>query len=190
DVVEREEIRNDRRKERQHGRNIARAGPERRSGLLRDQDRDISEMIALGMPNTRAANNEAQYDQRLFNQRVWDSGFAGGEDETYNVFDQPWMSHKEVGNSIYRPTKEKDQYVDDVESLVKSGRDRFVPDKKFEGAEGRSRHDGPVQFEREEEDPFGPRQVLGGGAFHGGGGKRAAEGRSRDHDDGKKRRKE
>ncbi|XP_032818825.1 SNW domain-containing protein 1 [Petromyzon marinus] len=191
DVVEREEIRNDRRKERQHGRNIARAGPERRSGLLRDQDRDISEMIALGMPNTRAANNEAQYDQRLFNQsKGLDSGFAGGEDETYNVFDQPWMSHKEVGNSIYRPTKEKDQYVDDVESLVKSGRDRFVPDKKFEGAEGRSRHDGPVQFEREEEDPFGLDKFLEEAKQHGGGGKRAAEGRSRDHDDGKKRRKE
>lgn len=38
-----------------------------RSKLLRDQDRDISELIALGKPNPRITN-EAQYDQRLFNQ--------------------------------------------------------------------------------------------------------------------------
>lgn len=39
----------------------------RRSKLQRDQDRDISELIALGVPNPRSGN-EAQYDQRLFNQ--------------------------------------------------------------------------------------------------------------------------
>lgn len=38
-----------------------------RSKLQRDQDRDISELIALGVPNPRSAG-EAQYDQRLFNQ--------------------------------------------------------------------------------------------------------------------------
>lgn len=42
-----------------------------RSKLQRDQDRDISELIALGVPNPRSAS-EAQYDQRLFNQsKVW-----------------------------------------------------------------------------------------------------------------------
>lgn len=35
--------------------------------MQRDQDRDISELIALGMPNPRTTS-EAQYDQRLFNQ--------------------------------------------------------------------------------------------------------------------------
>lgn len=38
-----------------------------RSKLQRDQDRDISELIALGQPNPRTSS-EAQYDQRLFNQ--------------------------------------------------------------------------------------------------------------------------
>lgn len=38
-----------------------------RSKLQRDQDRDISELIALGVPNPRSSS-EAQYDQRLFNQ--------------------------------------------------------------------------------------------------------------------------
>ena len=37
-----------------------------RSKLQRDQDRDVSELIALGVPNPRTTS-EAQYDQRLFN---------------------------------------------------------------------------------------------------------------------------
>ena len=38
-----------------------------RSKLQRDQDRDVSELIALGQPNPRTSS-DAQYDQRLFNQ--------------------------------------------------------------------------------------------------------------------------
>lgn len=45
-----------------------------RSKLQRNENRDISEVIALGVPNPRTSN-EVQYDQRLFNQskvhRVW-----------------------------------------------------------------------------------------------------------------------
>lgn len=41
--------------------------PRPRSKLQRDQDRDVSELIALGKPNPRSSS-EAQYDQRLFNQ--------------------------------------------------------------------------------------------------------------------------
>ena len=38
---------------------------------------------------------------------------------------------------------------------------RFVPDKGFEGAERGMRRDGPVQFERDEdEDPFGLNKFL------------------------------
>lgn len=38
-----------------------------RSRLQRDRERDISEKIALGMPNTGAGNQETMFDQRLFN---------------------------------------------------------------------------------------------------------------------------
>lgn len=38
-----------------------------RSKLQRNENRDISEVIALGVPNPRTSN-EVQYDQRLFNQ--------------------------------------------------------------------------------------------------------------------------
>uniref|UniRef100_UPI00358E1F62 SNW domain-containing protein 1 n=1 Tax=Myxine glutinosa TaxID=7769 RepID=UPI00358E1F62 len=191
DVAERDEIRLERHKERQHDRNIARAGPDKRSKLQRDQDRDISEQIALGQPNARLNNTEVQYDQRLFGQtRGMDSGFAGGEDDMYNVYDQPWRNTKEVGSSIYRPSKnvDKELYGDDLDTLVKTS--RFVPDKEFDGADRRQRRDGPVQFERDEEDPFGLDKFLEEAKQHGGG-KRAAEGvRSKDHDDGKKRRKD
>uniref|UniRef100_A0A672IYA3 SNW domain-containing protein 1 n=1 Tax=Salarias fasciatus TaxID=181472 RepID=A0A672IYA3_SALFA len=121
---ERDEIRHDRRKERQHDRNISRAAPDKRSKLQRDQDRDISEIIALGKPNPRSSS-EAQYDQRLFNQsKGMDSGFAGGEDEMYNVYDQPFRGGRDMASNIYRPSKniDKDAYTDDFETLISNNR--------------------------------------------------------------------
>lgn len=51
-----------------------------------------------------------------------DSGFAGGEDEIYNVYDQPWRSGKDMAQNIYRPSKnvDKDMYGDDLEARIKS----------------------------------------------------------------------
>uniref|UniRef100_A0A8C0JH15 SNW domain-containing protein 1 n=1 Tax=Canis lupus dingo TaxID=286419 RepID=A0A8C0JH15_CANLU len=119
---ERDEIRHDRRKERQHDRNLSRAAPDKRSKLQRNENRDISEVIALGVPNPRTSN-EVQYDQRLFNQsKGMDSGFAGGEDEIYNVYDQAWRGGKDMAQNIYRPSKnlDKDMYGDDLEFIVLS----------------------------------------------------------------------
>ncbi|XP_050834284.1 SNW domain-containing protein 1-like [Serinus canaria] len=164
----RDEIRHDRRKERQHERNLSRAAPDKRSKLQRNETRDISEVIALGVPSRRPSN-EIQYDQRLFNQsKGMDSGFAGGEDEIYNVYDQPWRGGKDLAQNIYRPSKnmDKDVYGDDLEARIKTS--RFVPDKDFSNLDhnsrGRSR-DGPVQFE---EDPFGLDKFLEEAKQHGG----------------------
>ncbi|KAI5629341.1 SNW domain-containing protein 1 [Silurus asotus] len=124
ELRERDDIRHDRRKDRQHDRNISRAAPDKRSKLQRDQDRDISEMIALGQPNPRISS-EAQYDQRLFNQsRGMDSGFAGGEDEVYNVYDQPFGRGRDMAQNIYRPSKNtsKDMYGDDLDTLMQNNR--------------------------------------------------------------------
>uniref|UniRef100_A0A8C5W362 SNW domain-containing protein 1 n=2 Tax=Microcebus murinus TaxID=30608 RepID=A0A8C5W362_MICMU len=121
---ERDEIRHDRRKERQHDRNLSRAAPDKRSKLQRNENRDISEVIALGVPNPRTSN-DVQYDQRLFNQsKGMDSGFAGGEDEIYNVYDQAWRGGKDMAQSIYRPSKnlDKDMYGDDLEARIKTNR--------------------------------------------------------------------
>ena len=37
---------------------------------------------------------------------------------------------------------------------------RFQPDKGFSGADGGQVRDGPVQFEKEDEDPFGLNKFL------------------------------
>lgn len=54
-----------------------------------------------------------------------DSGFAGGEDDMYNVYDQPWRGDKNIGNSIYRPSGNKDNDLygeDDVDKIIKSNK--------------------------------------------------------------------
>ncbi|XP_009565076.1 SNW domain-containing protein 1 [Cuculus canorus] len=188
---ERDEIRHDRRKERQHDRNLSRAAPDKRSKLQRNENRDISEVIALGVPNPRPSN-EVQYDQRLFNRsKGMDSGFAGGEDEIYNVYDQPWRSGKDMAQNIYRPSKnvDKDMYGDDLEARIKTN--RFVPDKEFSNSDRNSRgrgRDGPVQFE---EDPFGLDKFLEEAKQHGGSKRPSDSSRPKEHEhETKKRRKD
>ncbi|XP_032279451.1 SNW domain-containing protein 1-like [Phoca vitulina] len=186
---ERDEIRHDRRKERQHNRNLSRAVPDKRSKLQRNENRDISEVIALGVPNPQMSN-EVQYDQRLFNQsKGMDSGFAGGEDEIYNVYDQAWRGGKDMAQNIYRPSKnlDKDMYGDDLEARIKTN--RFVPDKEFSGSDHRQRgQEGPVQFE---EDPFGLDKFLEEAKQHGGSKRPSDSSHPKEHEhEGKKRRKE
>ncbi|KAI3364509.1 hypothetical protein L3Q82_011295, partial [Scortum barcoo] len=190
-VRERDEIRmNDRRTDRQRDKNISRAAPDKRSKLQRDQDRDISELIALGVPNPRSAS-EAQYDQRLFNQsKGMDSGFAGGEDESHttcNAISHSAAGGRDMASNIYRPTKniDKDTYADDFDTLMHSN--RFVPDKEFSGADHGQRREGPVQFE---EDPFGLDKFLEEAKQHGGSKRPSTSGRSKDDYHDKKRRKE
>eukprot|EP00794_Sanderia_malayensis_P020116 gene20116-22087_t len=151
--TERDSLRYDRHKDRERDRRISRAAPDKRSKLQRDKDRDISEKIALGVPSAGGSSQETMYDQRLFNQsKGMDSGF--GEEDSYNVYDQPWRKNDAV-SSMYRPSKniDKDTYGDDIETLMKTS--RFVPDKDFAGTDHSRKRDGPVQFEKfEEEDPF------------------------------------
>lgn len=67
---------------------------------------------------------------------------------------------------------------------------RFVPDREFSGTDRKQRRDGPVQFERDEEDPFGLDKFLEEAKQHGGS-KRPESGRSKEYEhEGKKRRKE
>lgn len=119
----------------------------------RDEGRDISEKIALGMmKGTAKLTGESMYDSRLFNQSSgMDSGF-GGEDE-YNTYSKPLFDRGE-GNSVYRPKKDDGDIYGDVETQMKKLTDtsRFKPDKGFRGAEGGGNsagpRDAPVQFEK------------------------------------------
>jgi len=53
-----------------------------------------------------------------------DSGFSGGDDEVYNVYDKPWRQDKDLASNLYRPSKnlEKDVYGDDLDQLIKTNR--------------------------------------------------------------------
>merc|ERR1712223_811256 len=163
DAKERDDLRHERHKDRARQRNIDRAAPERRSKLERNRERDISEQIALGIPaKTAGASGEGLFDSRLFNQsRGLSSGY--GDDEGYNVYDQPWRKDSNIASNIYRPGKNIDKEAyggqEDLDELRKTN--RFVPDKEFSGTDrttaGRS---GPVQFEKDEDDPFGLDQFL------------------------------
>ena len=106
-------------------------------------------------------SSDVQFDQRLFNQsKGLASGF--GDDDDYGVYDKPWRSNQAMAQNIYRPTKgnqDKDVYGDDLETLI--NKSRFVPDKEFSGVDRSVKRDGPVQFEKqEEEDPFGLDKFL------------------------------
>ena len=53
-----------------------------------------------------------------------DSGFAAGEDETYNVYDKAWRTDRDLATSIYKPSKniDKDVYGDDLDKLLRTNR--------------------------------------------------------------------
>jgi len=189
--AERDDLRNERHRERARQRNIDRAAPDRRSKLDRDRERDVSEQIALGLPAKTAATGEGMFDARLFNQsRGMDSGFT--DEDSYAAYDAPWRKEGSTANNIYRPSKNLDSEMyggaEDLEALRSNK--RFVPDKEFSGTDrgaGASRS-GPVQFQKEEQDPFGLFAFLD--TAKNTERKRATEDDRRDRDRDRKRRKD
>jgi SNW domain-containing protein 1 len=125
-------------------------------------------VIALGIPaKTAGAAGEGLFDARLFNQsRGLNTGF--GDDEGYNVYSEPWRKDANMAQNIYRPGKNVDKEAyggqEDLDELRKTS--RFVPDKEFSGTDrsagagGSANRAGPVQFEKDEDDPFGLDQFL------------------------------
>ncbi|CAF0841624.1 unnamed protein product [Adineta steineri] len=149
--AERDQIRQERNKERQRAAALQRAGGDKK----RPKERDISEQIALGVQS--ATNTGVQYDQRLFNMSAGlNTGL--GDDEAYNVYDQPWNSSTAVASQIYKPTKTSKDNFEDTEALATAAT-RFEKEKGFKGADRATARDGPVQFQREE-DPFGLTDFL------------------------------
>ncbi|CAG8812162.1 28208_t:CDS:10, partial [Gigaspora margarita] len=125
---EREDIRQERRKEREREYRLSRMGAEQRAKYLaREQNRDISEKIALGLAKP-TLSKDSLYDSRLFNQS---EGLSSG-------------------------------FKDDEESVNRMlSVDRFgIASKGFQGADKSQPRDGPVEFEKEEADPFGFNQFL------------------------------
>ncbi|KAK3714013.1 mRNA splicing protein [Vermiconidia calcicola] len=158
DRRERDRVRAERRQQAQREMRQKNMGHERRVQMMaREQNRDISEKVALGLAKP-TQNKEAMYDSRLFNQS---SGFAAGfnEDQPY---DKPLFAERDALNSIYRPQVGDDDDEDGGETLEKiQGTKRFdtlgkAPKEGFKGTETTEQRSGPVQFERDRgDDPFG-----------------------------------
>eukprot|EP01035_Chromulina_nebulosa_P019516 gene19516-25412_t len=155
--LERETIRVERRKERERELRLENMkGKLQKSKLGRDEGRDISEKIALGLhKGTGKLTGEALFDSRLFNQSAGlSSGF--GPDDEYNTFTKPLFDKAEA-SSIYRPKKSDTDIYGDVDTQMAklSDTSRFRPDKGFKGAEGgvnAGPRDAPVQFERSDNE--------------------------------------
>lgn len=163
-VREREEARKERRREEERKLRQSRMGAERRVQVMaREQNRDISEKIALGLAKP-TQSKEGMYDSRLFNQT---SGFDSGFNED-NAYDKPLFAAQDAISSIYRPRANMDDDDDEtagdaeMEKIQKSSRFGEVLGKgKFKGTEDAEAREGPVQFEKEAAaDPFNVEKFL------------------------------
>ncbi|KAH2141195.1 mRNA splicing protein [Aspergillus fumigatus] len=155
---ERERIRRERRQDAERQLRQSRMGTERRIQMMaREQNRDISEKVALGLAKP-TQTSESMWDSRLFNQT---SGLQSGFNED-NPYDKPLFAAQDAINSIYRPRAQLD--VDDEEGaegemskIQKTNRFEVLGKAKegFRGAAEAVARDGPVQFEKDTTDPFG-----------------------------------
>lgn len=129
----------------------------RKNKVDRDEGRDISEKIALGMLKGTGGKltGESMYDSRLFNQSAgMDAGF-GAEDD-YNTYTKPLFDRAEA-DSVYRPKQSAEDMYGDADTQMKqlSDTSRFRADKGFRGTEASAaggKRDAPVQFEKAETD--------------------------------------
>jgi SNW domain-containing protein 1 len=170
---QREEARRERKRENERELRQSRMGTERRIQMMaREQNRDISEKVALGLAKP-TQSGESMYDSRLFNQS---SGFNAGFNEDQH-FDKPLFAAQDAISSIYRPSLQQDDGEDDgatYDQITKSSKFEVLGKAKegFKGADLqevssikltgiRSKltnwlqaRDGPVQFEKDTDDPF------------------------------------
>ncbi len=146
--AERDHIREERRYDRERKRRLEAAGGKR---VRTDEDRDISERIALGerVPMTK----ESMFDQRLFNQSEGMSSGFGGDDE-YNIYDKPLFTAGSQAALFKAPvagTEDAEGYVSQAEMNKLMDTSRFKPDREFSGtdrAAPRGPRSEPVQFHR------------------------------------------
>jgi SNW domain-containing protein 1 len=155
DIREREEARRERRREEERKLRQSRMGAERRVQVMaREQNRDISEKIALGLAKP-TQSKEGMYDSRLFNQT---SGFDSGINED-NPYDKPLFAAQDAISSIYRPRAnmdQEDEEAGDAEMAKIQKTSRFgevLGRGTFKGANDAEDREGPVQFEKEREGP-------------------------------------
>ncbi|CDJ47765.1 hypothetical protein, conserved [Eimeria brunetti] len=126
---------------------------ERSRGKRReDAERDISELVALGLPvDSKRPKTDSLFDARLFNQGGGtDSGYKGGEDDTYNLYDRPLFAQR-GGAGIYQFSRDRfaSSVGENSELAAFAGADKT-----------RYTRTGPVEFEKDVSDPFGLDNLL------------------------------
>ena len=155
---EREQKRRERRQEHEKQLRQSKMGTERRIQMLaREQNRDISEKVALGLAKP-TQSSETMYDSRLFNQT---SGFATGFNED-QAYDKPLFAAQDAISSVYRPSVHMDDDADEeaggaeYDKIQRSNRFEVLGKAKegFKGAAEAEAREGPVQFEKDAADPF------------------------------------
>ena len=140
-------------------------GTEQRAKLLaKEQNRDISEKVALGL--AKPSGQGGELDARLFNRETFAASFGG--DDSYNLYDKPLLQGSSAAEAIYRRPGGGGGTADDIygggtdEGIGEELKnDRFGLGKsKFEGTDLQEERTGPVQFEKDTADPFAIGQFL------------------------------
>jgi SNW domain-containing protein 1 len=164
----RDQMRQEKRRERERDLRMSNMGQEQRAKMLaRQQNRDISEKVALGLAKP-TLSKEAMLDSRLFNQESLPSSFA--EDEAYNLYDKPLFHGSTAVAAIYKARGNIQEGNEESfgggteEGITKAlDQDRFNLGRAqigFQGAQDQEVQEGPVQFEKDTGDVFGVNQFL------------------------------
>ncbi|KAG6898256.1 hypothetical protein C0992_000701 [Termitomyces sp. T32_za158] len=164
----RDQMRQEKRRERERELRMNNMGAEQRAKqLARQQNRDISEKVALGLAKP-TLSKESMLDSRLFNQESLSGSFA--DDDAYNLYDKPLFHGSTAAAAIYKARGNITEGNDESfgggteEGIGKAlGNDRFGLGQArvgFEGASEQEVREGPVQFEKDTNDVFGLNQFL------------------------------
>lgn len=164
----RDEMRTQKRREREREMRMSNMGTEMRAKMLaRQQNRDISEKVALGLAKP-TLSKESMLDSRLFNQESLPSNFA--DEDAYNLYDRPLFHGSSAAAAIYKARGNIEEGNEESfgggteEGVNKAlGNDRFGLGQArvgFEGANEQEVREGPVQFEKDTSDVFGVDQFL------------------------------
>ncbi|KAI9230862.1 MAG: SKIP/SNW domain-containing protein [Piptocephalis tieghemiana] len=176
---ERQELRRERERERERELRMSRMGQETKAKYLaREEGRDVSERIALGLAKPTQGGGEGMYDSRLYNRsQGLDSGFRG--EDGYDVYDRELFAGV-TSSSVYRPGHSRGRGIGgggegeiDTE-LYGGGKEEEIERMMGVGKEGKG-GGGPVAFTKDtggaggrrgredeaEEDPFGIDEFIG-----------------------------
>ena len=96
----RDEMRMEKRREREREMCMSNMGTEQRAKVLaRQQNRNILEKIALGLAKP-TLSKESMLDSRLFNQKSLSGSF--GDEESYHLYDKPLFHGSSAAAALYK----------------------------------------------------------------------------------------